>query len=583
MADAESSRILQLQTCVLTEATQNLSKYSIPTPLCGSCPLPISLPPIPPYQDCSSSIPVGFNPSSIAISPDSLTAWVVNEGDGGGGGSVSRINQLTNEVINSFPLPFPNEIAIDSSNIYVWITTNNDGVIRIDISNNIILPSILIGYYNLEGIAISPNNSIVWVANYDYNNVLYFNTATFTPISTILVGQNPTKIVISIDGLFVYVLNSGDQSISVIYNFSVIKTFTVINYPTDIAISPDNSKLWITNNGNNTISILNSTTITGVLLHTITITKPYGIAITPDYSSVWVTQNDSYTVARINAITYEILSTISVGNYPTGIAINPDNSAVLIVNTYSNTVTKIYTPPSPSFIVEGVPVPNGGSAILLLMIIRGRSVDLTTYVQASDGSALTFLLPINIGGSVGLYGSTLTAFQTTPGLPITVISPSSCTQTPGSMILNIILTVPAFVTPIESDYLLNKVSACPLYILNQIPPTSCQFTAAPDQGTFSLPPDPTPGAPYPYVTTPPGALHQYRSIPRIRGIDQITTLVRGQSASEATTRRQEAVLRGNVASTNPFFRKPLPPPPCVVPFTPKPPYAAAPPCRPVKF
>ncbi len=138
-------------------------------------------------------------------------------------------------------------------------------------------------------------------------------------------------------------------------------------------------------------------------------------------------------------------------------------------------------------------------------------------------------------------------------------------------------------TTSELNYLLNKVSSCPLYSLNQIPPTSCQFTAAPDQGTFSLPPDPTPGAPYPYVTTPPGALHQYRSIPRIRGIDQITTLVRGQSASEATTRRQEAVLRGNVASTNPFFRKPLPPPPCVVPFTPKPPYAAAPPCRPVKF
>ena len=577
MTDAESSRILKRQNCVLAEATRELSIYALKTPICGSCTLPITIAPVPPYQDCSSSIPVGFYPSSIAISPDSLTAWVVNDGDDGDGSGISRINQLSNEVINSFPLPSPNEIAIDPSNSYVWITTNDDGVIRIDISNNIILPSIPVGDV-LEGIAISPDNSTVWVADYYDNNILYFNTVTFTPILNIPVGQNPTKIVISSDGLFVYVLNSGEgSSVSVINNYTVIYTFTIVNYPTDLALSRDNSKLWISNG--DTISVLNSST--GALLQTIDISNSYGIAITPDYSSVWVTQNDSYTVTQINATTYEILSTISVGNYPTGIAINPDNSAVLIINSYSDTVTKLYTPGTPpNFQLEGLPVPNGGTAFLTLTIIHGRTVDLTSYVQATDGTPLLFILPLNLGGSVELVGSILTAYQTTPNLPITVYSLGTCSTPQSQMILSIILTVPAYTTPSESKYMLAKVTACPLYTLNKIPANPCIVVG---EGALTPPLASYAPGPYPYVTTPPQALHQYRTYSRIRGIDQIATIVRGQSAAEATGRKQLAVLRGHVGSTNPFFRKPLPAPPCVTRLVPQPPYQPAPPCRPIKF
>lgn len=226
--------------------------------------------------------------------------------------------------------------------------------------------------------------------------------------------------------------------------------------------------------------------------------------------------------------------------------------------------------------VEGHPVLSGGSARLLLTVNHGRAVDLTSYVQAADGSPLLFTLPVNIGGSVELAGSILTAYQTTPYLPITI----SSLEESGSMILNIILTVPTFVTPSESNYILSKVAACPLYTLNKIPPNPCQFTTVPNQGSFTPFPSPaSPLNPYPYVTTPPNELHQYRSIPRIRKIDQITTVVRSQSSSESTTRRKTATIQGHVSSTNPFFRKSLPALPCPVPFEARPPYPPDRPCR----
>lgn len=136
-------------------------------------------------------------------------------------------------------------------------------------------------------------------------------------------------------------------------------------------------------------------------------------------------------------------------------------------------------------------------------------------------------------------------------------------------------------TQSETNRILGAVTACPIFILNKIPPFPCEFTTSPTQGTlvFPRPPPSIAEQQYPYVTTPPNALYQYRSYQRIRGIDQITRVVRSQSASESTTRRKTAVTYGNVAPTTTFFRKPVPPAPCFVTPPPLPPYPAAPPCR----
>ena len=586
MADAESSRITRHQTCVLTEATRELAAAAVRIPVCSSCQLPITVTSPPPYQDCSSiAIPVSYRPFNIAISPDSLTAWATNEDEDDN--SVGRIDQITNTEITTIDLgENPVGIAIDHTNTYVWVTTYN-GVFRIEVATNDFIGPIAAGDYPL-GIAVSPDDSTVWMAIFNDNSVVYLDPVTNVVSAPILVGTQPTKLVVT--PTTVYVVNSGSNTVSCISTstYAVINTYAVGNGPRDLALSPDNSILWIINYTDNTISVLNSST--GVSLTTIPLLKPNRLAISPDYSSVWVTQSELDTVTCINALTYATITTIPVGYYPLGIAINPDNSALLVSNSNIQTVTKLYTPgPPPNFRLEGFPVPNGGTGFLTLTIQHGRTVDLTSYVQAVNGSTLTFTLPTNLGGTVEINGSNLTAYQTTPYLPITVTSASSCTQEPGSMILNIILTVPSFTTPSESNYLLSKVTRCPLFILNPIQANRCQFTVAPSQGSFTPPspsPSPSPsssGDPYPYVSTPPDALYQYRTVPRIRGIDQIATVVRGQSAAEATFRKQVAVLRGHAGSANPFFRKSLPLPPCVTRLVPQPPYQPAPPCRPIKY
>jgi len=507
--------------------------------------------------------------------------------------SVVRIDQATNTIIATILVAAVggelNEIAIDPSNTYIWASTTIDGindiVVRIEIATNTISGSLPVGNFP-EGIAVSPDNSTVWVANNGNGTVSYIDVASFTVGGFIHVGLRPIQLVVSSDSLYVYVVNNSSGTVSKISSITktVIDTYTVGTSPNDIAISSDNSTLWVANYDSGTISVISSAS--GSLLHTINIYAPYALAISPD-SSVWVVSKSVNTVTQFNAVTYAVIAVVPIGGYPFALAINPDSSAVLFSNTHDNTVTKLSIPlPPTSFRVERLPVSSGGSARLLLTISHGCAVDLTSYVQAVDGSPLLFSLPLNIGGSVTLAGSVLTALQTTPYLPITVSTAGSCSQQPASMILMITLTVPAYSTPTEQNYLLASVATCPLYTVNQLQASSnpCSFTVGPTQGTFT--PfqafSPTPLSPYPYVTTPPVALHQYRSVPRIRGIDQIATVVRGQSSSEATTRRQTAILRGNVSPTTTFFRKPVPLAPC--PASVIPPlassYPPAPPCRP---
>lgn len=135
-------------------------------------------------------------------------------------------------------------------------------------------------------------------------------------------------------------------------------------------------------------------------------------------------------------------------------------------------------------------------------------------------------------------------------------------------------------TMLESNRILGGVTACPIFTVNKIPPFPCTFTTTPTEGTLELTESPNiADQQYPYVTTPPTALYQYRSYQRISGIDQIATVVRTQSASETTTRRKTAVVYGNVAPETTFFRKPVPLAPCFVRPLPLPPYPPAPPCR----
>lgn len=111
----------------------------------------------------------------------------------------------------------------------------------------------------------------------------------------------------------------------------------------------------------------------------------------------------------------------------------------------------------------------------------------------------------------------------------------------------------------ERDRALTEVSRCPVYYRNPHTGALCPGQAAThndtDRHQSNNPPAPL------LETTRPYRIHQYRTHPRIRGIDEITRLVRSTTAGELTARRRAAIESSSARHAE-HFRAEIPPPPC---------------------
>ena len=106
------------------------------------------------------------------------------------------------------------------------------------------------------------------------------------------------------------------ESLYNILNGDIVKaTVTVGTNPYGVAITPDSSYVYIVNYGSGTVSVIeiSSNTVTA----TVTVgTNPVGVAITPDGNYAYVVNYGSGTVSVIDISTNTVTTTVTVGTDP---------------------------------------------------------------------------------------------------------------------------------------------------------------------------------------------------------------------------------------------------------------------------
>ena len=108
----------------------------------------------------------------------------------------------------------PSGVAVtpDGSRVYVANVTSNS-VSVIATASNTVAATIPVGSFP-TGVAVTPDGSTVYVANLFDNTVSVIATASNTVATTIAVGDFPTGVAVTPDGSAVYVVNSLDGSVS---------------------------------------------------------------------------------------------------------------------------------------------------------------------------------------------------------------------------------------------------------------------------------------------------------------------------------------------------------------------------------
>jgi len=271
-----------------------------------------------------ATITVGISPTSVAITPNGLYAYVTNSNLASN--SVSVINIFTNTVVATISNvgPEPWNIAITPNGLYAYVTNfGRNSVSLVNISTNTEVEDITVGTSPVA-VAITPNGLYAYVANYGSANVSVINTATNIAVATITVGTNPRGVAITPDGLYAYVTNYGSANVSVINTATntVVATITVGTNPYAIAITPNGLYAYVTNYGSNNVSVINTSTNT--VVDTITVGgSPIGVVITPNGLYAYVANHGSNTVSVINTSTNTVVDTITVGGKPYGVTITP--------------------------------------------------------------------------------------------------------------------------------------------------------------------------------------------------------------------------------------------------------------------
>ncbi len=402
-----------------------------------------------------ATIPVGQTPTSVSVSPDGTRVYVTNQR----ANSISVINTGTNSVISTIPVaafsPTSVTVSPDGKLLYV-VNLNSNNVLVFSIATNTVLATIGVGGYPV-GIAVSPNGSMVYVAN-SSNTISVIDVATNQVKTSIPVGNSPYGIAISPDGNTVYVAMSGANDVTLINTTTnmVTGTIPVGSNPAGVAVSPNGSYVYVSNQTSNTVSVIN--TSANNVVFTIPVgSNPLGLSFSPDGSIVYVANEDANTVSIINTATNAVTATvdvgafpISLGNFVTGgtgcsgipvtftITVNPTLLSVITATGTLSPLNTIYGTPSSSttFTVSGTNLTAGilvspplGFEVstdditfssTVTVGVAGTIAPATVYIRLASSTPVG-----NYSGNIVLSSSTETNVNVP--MPLSTVTPAALT------------------------------------------------------------------------------------------------------------------------------------------------------------
>lgn len=152
----------------------------------------------------------------------------------------------------------------DAKNVLYVVTKENNSLYVIDLSTKKILRQ-----KKLNGEAytclLSPDKKLLYISCWGCDKIYVYNTQAGEFSGEITVGDNPNEICLSKNGLYLYVANANDNSVSVINTSQrkVIETLNAALYPdapsgstsNGVALSDDEKTLYIANADNNCLAV----------------------------------------------------------------------------------------------------------------------------------------------------------------------------------------------------------------------------------------------------------------------------------------------------------------------------------------
>ena len=158
----------------------------------------------------------------------------------------------------------PAGICIDDNNKLFVVTKDNNTLYTIDLNTKKVIGTVKLPAEAYTCI-LSSNKRELYISCWGGKKVLIYDIATEKIIHQIEVGSNPNDLCITKNGLYLFVANSNDNSVSIVNTKTklVIETLNTALYPNapsgsttnGLALSSDEKTLYIANADNNCLAV----------------------------------------------------------------------------------------------------------------------------------------------------------------------------------------------------------------------------------------------------------------------------------------------------------------------------------------
>lgn len=177
-----------------------------------------------------ATIPVGFGPRGLAVTPDQEHVYVANFWSG----TVSVISTGSNEVETTIPLPSwygraaPMGFAMSPDGLTLYVGNLADGLVRvISTTTNTVTATITEGYdWAMRYIALSPNGEHLYVAGAGDGKLAVIRTSDYKQVARVTNLPGARHIAVSPDGSRVYITSDSLNRVYVVdaVKYELIKT-----------------------------------------------------------------------------------------------------------------------------------------------------------------------------------------------------------------------------------------------------------------------------------------------------------------------------------------------------------------------
>jgi YVTN family beta-propeller protein len=281
------------------------------------------------------TIQVGREPIAIAINHITNRIYVAN----GGSASVSVIDgtkEVVVATVASAALPYM--LAVDETSNRIYVTHTYSGTVtEIDGASN---TSHELKVGDADGIVIDPATSKVFLSTYEDPNIRILNESTGATIK-VAVGPHTWGMIFDQSSFTLFLAHTAAAEVVALdEKMHAVTTIPVGKIPCALAIDPITHRLYVVNYGDETLSVIDLQT--KKVLATLPVGRhPQGIAVDLKSHRIYVANVLGNSVTVIDGAKNKVLYDLSAGDHPYAVAIDSVFSRVYAANYSTPWITPI--------------------------------------------------------------------------------------------------------------------------------------------------------------------------------------------------------------------------------------------------